>query len=225
MPVASVAVSRPVFEFIATLIVLSFSCRVLLMLIGTPVRILCIIPFMPLAAGKLDRAGRWAILAAPGLLAVVYGGFIALVTLRFSPDSASNIPWIYAACGGAVAIFSLLSFALGLYAKGEAHLFGPRPEDKYWRITAYLSLAAGLAASVFFYFYPNYILTLPGAEYFFGRVHQLAAWLKSYKVAQIILVVGIVGYFLYTTVAVLSQVVLNVVDRIKCKILGLIRRY
>jgi len=220
---SSEAIGRQVFEFIATLIVLSFACRVLLMLIGTPLRMLVIALLMPPALGKLDRAGRWAILVAPELLAVLYSGFITLVTVQFADDTASELRWIYTACGGAVALLSLISYSLGLYAKAETHMFGPRPEDKYWRVTSKISLVAGLAAAVFFYFFPNHILNLPGAAYFFGKVRLLAAWLNGYKVVQVILVVGIAGYFVVTTAMVLFQAMLEAWDWVKVKILSFVR--
>jgi len=187
-------------DFIASLIILSFAFRVMLIVIGLPVKIVLTILLTPLNKGRIDRASYWAAMAGPVLLGALYGGFIAVVTLEYSSAAGSEAREIFLVCGAITALFSLISYSAGLLAKVGGRFLGGNHEDRAFRIAAFGSMISGLAAFPLFYFYPGFIKAIPGAGYFFGWVFRLAVYLSGFKLVQLVLVVAISGYFLFVTV-------------------------
>ncbi len=187
-------------DFITGLIVLSFAFRIMLMLIGWPLKIITTVLITPATRGRVDRAGYWASLVNPVVLAALYGGFIAMITAHYTAVPGIKEPMMYLIIGAAAAFFSLLSYAEGLRAKAQGRLFGPAPEDKALWIAASASLVTGLAAFVLFYLRPQFIMAVPGTDIFFHWVYLLAAWLSGYQIVQIILAVAILGYILFVSV-------------------------
>jgi len=185
-------------DFITSLIILSFAFRIILMLAAWPFHLVSLVLFIPVTRGRVDRAGYWASLVNPVILAAFYGGFIAMITAGYSVLHGAKE--VYLIVGAVAAFFSLVSYAEGLRAKAQGRLLGPDHTDKALWIAASASLVSGLAAFVLFYLRPHYIMLAPGADIFFQWVYGLAEWLRSYQIVQIILAVAIIGYILFVSV-------------------------
>ncbi|MBN2290367.1 MAG: hypothetical protein JXQ83_13615 [Candidatus Glassbacteria bacterium] len=190
-------------DFIITLIILSFAFRIVLMAASLPLHFISVVLITPATRGRIDRAGYWASLINPVVLAAVYGGFIALITAHYTSAPGAVGPLVYLAIGALAAFFSLVSYAEGLRAKAQGRLLGPDHTDKALWVAASFSLAAGLAAFVLFYLFPGCLLAVPGTDVFFRWTYRLAAWLSGYRVVQIILAVCILGYVVYVVVRTL----------------------
>jgi len=209
-------------DFIASLIILSFAFRVILIVLGWPVKIVFTALITPLTLGRVDKASYWATLVSPILLAVLYGGFVALVTAQYAPTPGKQT--VYLICGAVAALFSIISYSAGLRAKIGGRLTGSDFDDRAYRRAATVSLVAGLAAFPAFYFYPQYIMAVPGTGLFFDWAFKLAAWLGGFKVVQIILAVAITGYVLFATVSTVFTAFLMFLGWLKSLFLRLIHR-
>ncbi len=183
-------------DFIASLIILCFAFRLILILIGPLLKIVFMAVFTPFARGRVDRAGSYAALVHPIILSALYGSFIALVTVVFALSTGSTGRAVYTVIGAVAALFSLLSYSAGLLAKiGSRFLGGPdEAEDRAYRLAAIVSFLVGLAAFPASYFYPRQIMAVPGVETFFEWVLRLALWLSGFKVVEIIIALAILGY-------------------------------
>ena len=190
-------------DFVTSLIILSFAFRIMLMLISWPLHLVSVVLITPVVRGRVDRAGYWASLVNPVVLAALYAGFIAMITTRYGSLPGAKQPIVYLIIGAAAAFFSLVSYAEGLRAKAQGRLLGPAPEDKALWIAASSCLAAGFAGFVLFYLRPQYIMAVPGTDIFFHWVYRLAAWLGGYQVVQLILAVAILGYILFVCLRVM----------------------
>ena len=203
------------FYFIATLIILSFAFRLLLIIAGPVVKLLLTVFFSPLTRGRFDRSSSWAALTGPVLLAILYGGFIASVTLDYALSAAQSEKNLYLICGAVAALFSLVSFSSGLLAKASGGFMGENPEERVYRKAALISLLSGLAGFFVLIFYPHLIMYLKGTDIFFNWADRLAGFLSGYKVVRIILVVAICGYFLYATVSMLTSLAVFLYIKLK----------
>ena len=192
-------------DFIASLIILSFAFRLVLIVIGLPVKIVLTVFLTPATGGRIDRASYWAAMTGPVLLAVLYGAFIAVVTVKYSLESGSQARLTFLICGAVVAFFSLVSYSAGLFAKMGGRFLGENPEDRAYCRAAFGSMIAGFAAFPLFYFYPHFVIEVPGAEYFFGWAFKLAAYLSGFRHIRIILVVSVSGYFLFVAAKTLLR--------------------
>ena len=192
-------------DFIASLIILSFAFRLVLIIIGLPVKIVLTVLLTPVTGGRVDRASYWAAMTGPVLLAVLYGAFIAVVAVEYSLESGSQARLTFLICGAVVAFFSLISYSAGLFAKMGGGFLGENSEDRAYCRAAFGSMIAGFAAFPLFYFYPHFVIEVPGAEYFFGWAFKLAAYLSGFRHIRIILVVFVSGYFLFVTAKTLLR--------------------
>ena len=215
------SLDRALFEFIAAVIVLSFAFRVSIMLAGPPLKIILAVLLIPLSGGRYDRASYLAALLNPLLLALLYGAFIALITVKYAALAAGEEQDFYLAAGALAAVCSLLSYSAGLRAKVGASVFGDDSEDRPHRIAATASFFVGTAAFGVSCYLPGYVMALPGAELFFRKVFELAGFLNGYKLVQIILVLAVSGYFLVTGVGKLFGGLLTVVRWLKRRLWGM----
>lgn len=204
-------------DFIASLIILCFAFRLILILIGPLLKIVFMAVFTPFTRGRVDRAGYYAALVHPIILSALYGSFIALVTVVFALSTGSTGRAVYTVIGAVTALFSLLSYSAGLLAKiGSRFLGGPdEAEDRAYRIAAIVSFLVGLAAFPASYFYPRQIMAVPGVETFFEWVFKLALWLSGFKVVEIIIALAILGYIVIVSAKVFYGLILMAVGWLK----------
>jgi len=192
-------------DFISSLIILSFAFRLVLIVIGLPVKIVLTVLLTPVTGGRIDRASYWAAMTGPVLLAALYGAFIAVVTVEYSLESGSQAWLTFLICGAVAAFFSMVSYSAGLFAKVGGRFLGENPEDRAYSRAAFGSMITGFAAFPLFYFYPHFVIEVPGAEYFFSWAFKLADYLSGFKHIRIILVVSVSGYFLFVTAKTLLR--------------------
>lgn len=134
-------------NFIASLILLSFTFQFLIMIIGIPLALVLTL----LSRGSNDRYGIWSTMLNQITLSVVYSGFIAIISLLYASHWAVKYPWVYATCGFIATYFTLGSNAHAKLQQANALFSWLTPEEQAAAEGAGIGVLAGLIAYPVFY--------------------------------------------------------------------------
>lgn len=179
-------------SFLAGLVLLSFSFRLLLIIIGLPLELI----FAFLSRNRDVRTGTLSVIINQVILSVVFSGFIAIICLLYASHPSIQHSWFYATCGFIATFLALSSNVQNKRQEIQDSSAWTTPEGEGAFQGAGIGLLAGLVAYPVFYNVPQIVGVIPGAVSFFEWTIRLADWLTEFWIVRAILGLTIVGYVL-----------------------------